>query len=763
MATGVASPTHAPPPQLKGVFHELKAAMQRSHTALERSIFEILLAYDGDELIGREEARRQGRAILDMEDGGERHPTTGRAPSKGAFPHHLSTSAFTPSVAKAWSKLTSTGTTTNTRGGVLSAQSSGGRSPSSSPRSNEDENPGTEAQRPSGATSSATSSPCKGGAPPSAVMNLQSTSLRTASSGGDNFLEFADRHGSANTSGQGLNPLNFTSMRPGSKDGRQSPGRRSPGNSASMSISQLMQQVKKSMAFDRAGTQPWINENVRGVSRPRRSSVLGDIAPQMPEVKSASNGWDAMCLVIIIADAVTCGLEVEHTSEGGWEYYRHTSVAFTLWYLFELMLRVRMQGIHNFLTGKGLGWNLLDAFVTVTAIAEMIIEWISSDSGAAIVLRLLRLVRLLRFLRCVSEMRKLILSLVSSLMTLLWSLVLMVLLNFFFAIFFTHSTSSYLKSGTLENNDSELDLLDRDFGSIGRSMLSLFLAITNGRAWGEYIRELHETHPLSSATFVLYVCLSVMGIMNVVTAVFVESAMRASKNYKELMLHEKLLRDKTNVKHMKIIFHSIDKDGDGVITLEELIAFIEDQDLGLTSYFQALDLSARDTQTLFHLLDTAGSGMVDIEEFCDGCMRLGGPATSFDLNTLMYEQRRTNKQVLSFLRLLSSQLQGNFSKPLSSSRGDGSLPSGRLPQVESTVRRSDNLRDHLPPPPTSPAMPTGMPAAAAAQRLSRADAGASSTLREVESQDASLEVCLQLRPPTVVEEPSRCHRTTRTL
>merc|ERR1712187_918413 len=98
-----------------------------------------------------------------------------------------------------------------------------------------------------------------------------------------------------------------------------------------------------------------------------------------------------------------------------------------------------------------------------------------------------------------------------------------------------------------------------------------------------------------------------------------------------------MLTEALSVKHIKNIFKTIDKDNNGTITITEMMLFSSDEDLGLQNYFEALDISATDTITLFELLDRDGSGEVDINEFCDGCSRLRGEATSFDINTLLYE------------------------------------------------------------------------------------------------------------------------------
>merc|ERR1712039_672860 len=60
----------------------------------------------------------------------------------------------------------------------------------------------------------------------------------------------------------------------------------------------------------------------------------------------------------------------------------------------------------------------------------------------------------------------------------------------------------------------------------------------------------------------------------------------------------------------------------------------------LKSYVDALGISPENTRLLFRLLDTDESGRIDLEEFCDGCLRLQGEAKSVDVHAMMYQEHR---------------------------------------------------------------------------------------------------------------------------
>merc|ERR1719282_1196129 len=89
---------------------------------------------------------------------------------------------------------------------------------------------------------------------------------------------------------------------------------------------------------------------------------------------------------------------------------------------------------------------------------------------------------------------------------------------------------------------------------------------------------------------------------------------------------------------MKTVFRTIDQDGSGEISSAEMERFLTDPDL--KSYVDALGISAENTRMLFRLMDLDESGKIDVDEFCDGCLRLQGEAKSMDVHTMIYQVRQ---------------------------------------------------------------------------------------------------------------------------
>lgn len=65
----------------------------------------------------------------------------------------------------------------------------------------------------------------------------------------------------------------------------------------------------------------------------------------------------------------------------------------------------------------------------------------------------------------------------------------------------------------------------------------------------------------------------------------------------------------------------------------------------MAAFFASLELDVSQAHRLFQLLDTDGSNEVGIDEFLDGCLRLKGPAKSLDVNMLVYETEKLQRQM----------------------------------------------------------------------------------------------------------------------
>lgn len=124
----------------------------------------------------------------------------------------------------------------------------------------------------------------------------------------------------------------------------------------------------------------------------------------------------------------------------------------------------------------------------------------------------------------------------------------------------------------------------------------------------------------------MYIAFALFALMNIVTGVFVETALQTAKTDRDVfMLHS-----------VRSLFKKLDKDGSGAITWDEFMNAMKAPEMPL--FFEAMDLSVGEAGNLFSLLDINQTGEVAFDDFTYGCFRLRGQAKAMDLASLMAEQ-----------------------------------------------------------------------------------------------------------------------------
>jgi len=286
------------------------------------------------------------------------------------------------------------------------------------------------------------------------------------------------------------------------------------------------------------------------------------------------------------------------------------------------------------------GWNTFDVIIVLLQWAELIAEESSRGSSQieyniALIrvvrtLRLVRILRVLRALRSTSELRTIIVSIFGTIRTLMWTLVLLILVIYVCAIAMTQIVTHHL---TNNPNEFERQRLQAHWGSLQSAMLVLFQAISNGIDWENLLDPLMEyVSPWLAIPVCAYIGFGIFALMNIVTGVFVESALDSAKREQErFLLHT-----------VRNLFHMTDRDQSGDISWDEFKTKLDHPDMHV--YFKSIDLDIDEAEDLFKLIDINDSGSIDPEEFVNGCIRLQGPAKAIDLATLMHEYQHGQKR-----------------------------------------------------------------------------------------------------------------------
>eukprot|EP00415_Alexandrium_ostenfeldii_P000262 UN0262 len=184
----------------------------------------------------------------------------------------------------------------------------------------------------------------------------------------------------------------------------------------------------------------------------------------------------------------------------------------------------------------------------------------------------------------------LVVSITDSLRSLAWTLFLLFGLTFVFAVILTQLVTDHKVQYSEEGREDMEELLYL-FGSLDRSMLCLYETISEGMHWHEVVEPLMEQCGRWWAlVFIIYMSFTLFALMNVVTGVFCESAIRTADEDKRQVL----------MLQMQELFLQADDDGSGTISAEEFEAHLKDPHMLM--YLTAIDVNPEEARLLFALL-----------------------------------------------------------------------------------------------------------------------------------------------------------------
>jgi len=377
----------------------------------------------------------------------------------------------------------------------------------------------------------------------------------------------------------------------------------------------------------------------------------------------SSKYFEGLFAAVIITNCVFLGISLEVSAQdlsatlpSG---FKVVDYIYSALFALELILKIAVQGQDFFCARadrSALFWNYLDLVIVGTSAVEMVFDIIlaievgdSADLTQTRLMRSIRIVRVLRVMRVIkvvkfiSALTSLVSSILSTLKSLLWSLVLLLMVMYVFAILFTDTVIGHVQE-VGQGDQTEVQLLTY-FGSLHLSMHTLFRSVTGGLDWGEMADLLVHIDWAWGYFFTGYIAFSYFAVLNVITAVFcqraIESAEQDGQNILQRFLDDER-RYKDRIEHLFTRFDGLEKDG--AITLSEMEQFFNDEEV--RAMFQSLDLTARDSWTLFKLLDENSNGDINLDEFMDGCLRLRGPAKALDIASVMDESRRIKRKVM---------------------------------------------------------------------------------------------------------------------
>jgi len=386
------------------------------------------------------------------------------------------------------------------------------------------------------------------------------------------------------------------------------------------------------------------------LKEPPRSGLLAGLIK--------TKAFEGICAMVIVANAV---FMVPATNASIQNLYTDTpsieagEYVFLFFYLAEVFLKLVVHRLY-FFVGVECQWNIFDFVLVLLALVDELVSVIfsqhsglTSDATALRSLRILKLakiLRVMRILRVFVDLRLMLTSVIGSCISLLWSFVMLAFVYYLFGLVFVQSLTLFLLDGggevlvdVADGPDLELKgLVMKYFGSVEKAMASLWIATMGGNDWNYLYSVVVETGVLNSILFVFFIGFIQISLMNILTAVFVERAMRLAQPDTMAQAREQRMKERSEAEELRRMCLEMDANNSGTVSADEFREHIESQEM--RCYFSVLGLDIRNAQEFFEMLVFISDGQeVDIDTFVEGCMQMRGHATGIAQQNLIMETR----------------------------------------------------------------------------------------------------------------------------
>merc|ERR1712112_300540 len=170
-----------------------------------------------------------------------------------------------------------------------------------------------------------------------------------------------------------------------------------------------------------------------------------------------------------------------------------------------------------------------------------------------------------------------------------------------------------------------------EFRHIDTSMFALFRIVTLDN-WGVLASAVNEQHPGMLWFFILFVVLSNILLLNILSGVIIENVLDVARSDEEERLKKEERGLRLSVDKWLAVFCRADANQDDILTRKEYADFIQgekDQDgKDIQEAMLAAKVSLDDAHTLFDIFDSYDENGVGVEDFVEGLLRSHGPAQS---------------------------------------------------------------------------------------------------------------------------------------
>jgi len=292
----------------------------------------------------------------------------------------------------------------------------------------------------------------------------------------------------------------------------------------------------------------------------------------------------------------------------------------------EIVLRLYIEGLTYFKSF----FNILDSIVVPTMGLNILLEDVGPDLSVVRTFRILRIVCAFRVVRTVSHFQHLRIlwnTIAGSVASFLYSMAIMFVFMLMLAILLAQTLHGFILN---EKNDlSTRQMANRYFGDGLKSLWTVF-ELTFSGCWPAYVRPLVEdVHWMYAPLFALYVSSVIFAMTRVISALFLKETISQASADTEMMVRERAKATGRMEKSLVALFHTADRNGDGVLSEEEFVEVLSNEKIKL--WLGMLGVDGGDPRDLFHTLAGEHGGGLPCDSFVYNIKRVKGEARAQDL------------------------------------------------------------------------------------------------------------------------------------
>lgn len=377
------------------------------------------------------------------------------------------------------------------------------------------------------------------------------------------------------------------------------------------------------VVFEEDGTESW--------SAPRKYA----------QAILISSKFDGFIACVVVLNSVTMALESEISDAR--EFFIVTDALFLIIYTVELLLRVYVSGLKIFRIPS----NALDLIIVVAGWASLITDLVGSDAESLRmittlkVLRAFRSIRLLRMFTFFEGCWIIASSFANCLKPLFWTCIFLTIILFTFTMFAIE---------LIGNNKGYDGIAEQaDFKKTHLAFFTLF-QITTLDEWRYVVQPLCDSEGWAYIFFALYMAITAMSLMNLVTAVVVDSSMKRTLNEEEYVRSKERQKRAVETEDIKQFMLDLEEEqeatggfditGPAISDEHDLVTTLDSKASkrrlggseilnasskwrGIEKIFDAFCIQdPQDIEKIINGMDDDGDGDISVSEYLDGLLDL---------------------------------------------------------------------------------------------------------------------------------------------